>query len=895
MFGESQLSDNLNTDFAFVFPSLELQAISFPILENVGNVINGTDGNDDLIGTADADDIFGFGGDDTLQGLDGDDFLNGGTGNDTIDGGEGNDTVSYLDSFGLPLPTSLPGGSDGDGSGADAAGSGAGSEEATGQPLNMMLGGFNLVVDLSTGKAFRELTNVLSATALEADILISIENVIGTDFADMITGDDGDNILFGQFGDDVINGGDGDDIIDGGFVDPSFADSETGNDIINGGAGDDTIIFSRSDTGNTDIDTVDGGDGIDTFVMSVITDFRSIDLDAGVYSFSFADDFGGATRGFLSNIENVEARGAVNVRGDDMDNVITISGPAGDNILEGLGGNDTIFADLGNDNVDGGAGDDMLDGGEGNDVLIGGSGNDTLIGGDGDDLLFGGGGQDMIDGGAGIDTNSFAGIGLGVTATVAADGSGTASYGMVNEVFAGIENLTGSDNDDSLSATGMADNILDGGDGDDALDGGEGNDDLLGGTGDDALNGGAGIDFLRGGIGDDVLIGGDGDDVLIGGTASEGTLGGVSLGSGLVTRAMGAGNSSIATAIDVSDEFSFADNPNIANATTIPHVTVSGVGEGDVHFYAINIDTPGAVITFDIDFATGGSGSFDSWLELYDSDGNFLALDDDSSTLDGAGGSTSTLDSFLTFVTPTAGVYFIAVGSWPSLGDIPVGGDYELQISVDTGAIVDQDLMGDDVLNGGAGADVLDGGAGNDTADYMGATSGVTADLLGLVAHTSDAVGDTFNSIENLSGSEFADRLFGDGGDNSLMGGSGNDQLFGRFGDDTLSGGDGRDNLVAGLGDDTLYGGSGNDRLLGNAGDDVFVFGDDHGSDRIDDFVQGEDLIEFTNDLIDFASLTIEQDGANVVITSAEGTITVLGSDVADFTEDDFIFADMMA
>ena len=63
-------------------------------------------------------------------------------------------------------------------------------------------------------------------------------------------------------------------------------------------------------------------------------------------------------------------------------------------------------------------------------TLTGGAGNDVLTGGSGDDVLVGGGGTDVIDGGLGIDTNSFQGIGIGVTATVDADGAGTAVYGI---------------------------------------------------------------------------------------------------------------------------------------------------------------------------------------------------------------------------------------------------------------------------------------------------------------------------------------------------------------------------------------------------------------------------------------------------------------------------------
>ena len=222
-------------------------------------------------------------------------------------------------------------------------------------------------------------------------------------------------------------------------------------------------------------------------------------------------------------------------------------------------GDDVLTGTDGDDNIDGLEGNDEISGLAGNDTLIGASGNDTLTGGAGDDVLVGGGGTDIIDGGDGVDTNSFEGIGSGVTATLAADGTGTADYGMVNETFTGIENLTGSDNDDVLTATGAAantifggagDDIIAGGGGTDILDGGDGNDtnsfvgiggdvtaslvdgtasygmvnetfvnfeNLTGSVGDDNLTGDAGANVLEGAAGDDTLSGGAGDDTLDGG------------------------------------------------------------------------------------------------------------------------------------------------------------------------------------------------------------------------------------------------------------------------------------------------------------------------------------------------------------------------------------------
>lgn len=72
---------------------------------------------------------------------------------------------------------------------------------------------------------------------------------------------------------------------------------------------------------------------------------------------------------------------------------------------------------------------------------------------------------------------------------------------------------------------------------------------------------------------------------------------------------------------------------------------------------------------------------------------------------------------------------------------------------------------GDDTLTGGGGADRLNGGAGSDTADYANATGG-----LRLALASGGSAGDTYVSIENLSGSGADDRLSGDRAANVLTG-----------------------------------------------------------------------------------------------------------------------------
>jgi Ca2+-binding RTX toxin-like protein len=116
---------------------------------------------------------------------------------------------------------------------------------------------------------------------------------------------------------------------------------------------------------------------------------------------------------------------------------------------------------------------------------------------------------------------------------------------------------------------------------------------------------------------------------------------------------------------------------------------------------------------------------------------------------------------------------------------------------------------GNDYIDGGTGADALHGGLGSDTADYSNSTAGIMASLSYGVGVGGDAEGDTYASIENLEGSDYADALVGNDG-NNWLGGSG--------GDDLLDGGDGDDILLGGSGNDTLKGGGGADTMLGGPG-----------------------------------------------------------------------------
>jgi len=124
-------------------------------------------------------------------------------------------------------------------------------------------------------------------------------------------------------------------------------------------------------------------------------------------------------------------------------------------------------------------------------------------------------------------------------------------------------------------------------------------------------------------------------------------------------------------------------------------------------------------------------------------------------------------------------------------------------------------LEGNDVLIGGGGSDINDGGEGIDTANFSNIGAPVTALLAQGQASYVPAPGvtaiDQLISIENLTGSENADQLFGDGAANVIDGGGGNDLIAGLAGNDVLIGNEGNDTLRGGGGNDALNGGNGID------------------------------------------------------------------------------------
>jgi hypothetical protein len=125
---------------------------------------------------------------------------------------------------------------------------------------------------------------------------------------------------------------------------------------------------------------------------------------------------------------------------------------------------------------------------------------------------------------------------------------------------------------------------------------------------------------------------------------------------------------------------------NIANSESIPHLSIAGTGDGSFDYYSFTVDIAGSAAVFDMD-----DTNFDTELFLYSSSGTLLGSNDDNG---GDPGSTSGLDSRLSFTFANTGTYIIGVGRFSSngapggiTGDMPIAGDqYRLHISLENHA-----------------------------------------------------------------------------------------------------------------------------------------------------------------------------------------------------------------
>lgn len=197
--------------------------------------------------------------------------------------------------------------------------------------------------------------------------------------------------------------------------------------------------------------------------------------------------------------------------------------------------------------------------------------------------------------------------------------------------------------------------------------------------------------------------------------------------------------------------------------------------------------------------------------------------------------------------------------------DTVTGGRGPDEINGNAGADTLKGGSGFDQLFGGDGNDTLidsltgaffDGGRGTDTLSFSNATSavavysssvetGVTVQMgtgSVTITHGGEQFLNRVANIENLTGSDYNDVLWGGNTNNVIRGGGGHDYVYG-----SGTGAD-RDQLFGGAGNDLLLASSGVDELTGGTGADRFVFDattPNQGEDVIFDYssAQGDVLI----------------------------------------------------
>lgn len=181
---------------------------------------------------------------------------------------------------------------------------------------------------------------------------------------------------------------------------------------------------------------------------------------------------------------------------------------------------------------------------------------------------------------------------------------------------------------------------------------------------------------------------------------------------------------------------------------------------------------------------------------------------------------------------------------------------------------------------GGSGDDNI---RGNNAANWLTGNSGAD-DLRG------------FAGKDVLDGGNGSDKLVGGGGNDKLFGGGWGDKLNGGGGNDILEGGNGNDSLNGGSGNDKLEGGNGNDTLRGSSGNDTFIFGRHDGTDKILDFKDGSDFLDFAQFGFahkgqakgHFFEIGLADD--NVFGFDFRGTtITIKGMDLGDLSNSDLL------
>lgn len=315
----------------------------------------GSTGNDVLNGDRGDDALFGQRGGDVLRGGEGDDLLAGGAGGDQLFGGVGIDTASYAASFtavqiALFNNTASGGPANGDQlssienvigtqfddtiagdaganrldglGGADSLNGGNGEDVLSGNGGNDMLEGGGGADELFGGggsdtAVYQSSTSGVTVALFDGtaqgghatgDTFASIENIVGSNRNDNLSGDGGANRLQGRFGSDTLNGGNGNDALGGEGGNDTLIGGR-GNDDLFGGSGNDRFVFANGDQQDRIFDFADNVDTIvlnRNFGLDGLSAQQVVNAFASVVGSNAVFDFGGGDILTVGGVTNTQ-------------------------------------------------------------------------------------------------------------------------------------------------------------------------------------------------------------------------------------------------------------------------------------------------------------------------------------------------------------------------------------------------------------------------------------------------------------------------------------------------------------------------------------------------------------------------------------------------------------
>ncbi|GKX62264.1 hypothetical protein SOASR032_08330 [Pragia fontium] len=795
-----------NVSFTDAEGNIKQQKMTFSVVDNPTSLI---DSKGQIQLAASPNDVSVIGGT-------GDDFIIAGKGNDSYDGGAGSNTVDF-------------------------------SKITVGITVNLTEG-------TVTGGGQYSLSN--------------IQNIIGTDYDDVLIGNHQNNHLQGGLGNDTLIGGGGNNILDGGegvnTLSYQHANSAVSVDLSlnqatnNGEGGTDQITNIQNVIGSQHNDRIvgngsdnylSGGDGDD--VLIGMGGNNTLDGGTGINTASYENSTSGIQADLITKM-----------------------------VSNGFGGTDTliniqdIIGSSFNDRIVSGNGSSSIHAGAGNDIIIvGGNASSRAIldGGEGDDLFIAGYGYNAFIGGGGIDTVDYSHALTGINISMKDNRAYVNGFGGIDQ-FDGITGIIGSEFDDRIEL-GANDAIIHAGAGNDLI--------IAGGSGTNLIDGGSGINTL------DYSNAASGIDLsLQQGKARQNGFGGQDTIAN-IQNLVGSGWNDTIEGDDHDNNISAGAGDDWVYGSKGNDVIDGGKGSNTLDYSRLSEGVTVNMVQGTVQKGINGSDSFTSFDSFIgtEQDDSFL-ITTEVASIDGGAGFDSvdfgTIGgSFI--VDLSSGTVVGRNGTNQNMGTIRLNGIEKVIISSGVGSHFIGHMTesnefvgsaGNDIFRANGGNNVITGGGGADWVEYISATQGVNVNLnqngIGLGVSSDNGFGgqDILNGITHLRGSSFDDVLTGS---HYLDGGRGNDVLVGDNGatayayygsvssgrgvvvdlaagitsedgygtQDTLSGirnvigssnndtvyGDNSNNIIRlGAGDDYMYGSQGNDALYGEAGTDTIDY-----------------------------------------------------------------------